>query len=155
MLLFIWGKLKQKNRSLSPSERMLKQGLKTRIPTAIQSSTVCSAPIGGLIFLFCNRKLPLTASFQVWVILDLLHFFSWPFWSWLTWFCLVYFVLHLLLCIGFCKLLFFCVALGSCWLCKDCKVFTGSFLLRLCLFEMYLFVCFNNNISDSSNKKID
>jgi hypothetical protein len=58
---------------LGPLERMLKLGLKTRIPTAIQSSTVCSAAIGELIVLFCNRKLPFIASLRGWFIMDLLH----------------------------------------------------------------------------------
>ena len=43
------------------------------------------------------------------------------------------FLLHLLLCIGCCQLLFFCVALVAAGLCKDCKVFAGSFILGFCL----------------------
>ena len=58
---------------LGPLERMLKLGLKSRIPTAIQSSTVCSAANGELIVLFCNRKLPFIASLRGWFIMDLLH----------------------------------------------------------------------------------
>ncbi len=58
---------------LGPLERMLKLGLKSRIPIAIQSSIVCSAANGELIVLFCNRKLPYTVILRGWFIMDLLH----------------------------------------------------------------------------------